>query len=500
MTDAQRAYNLLSDKRWRLNNLYRIRDKHGQEVPFRLNAAQEDLFDNLHYLNLILKARQLGFSTFIQIDMLDECLFTSNTAAATVAHTQHDAAELFDNKIKFAYDRLDPGLKAEIPAKQDSARKLSFANGSSISVGTSLRSGTFQLLHVSEYGKMCAQTPEKAKEVRTGALNTVAAGNIIWIESTAEGNEGDYHDMCQRAQELQQMGRELTPLDFKFFFYPWTWEPSYTLDAEVPIPADLRRYFDELREKGINLSAGQEAWYVKKSETQHDEMRREFPTTPDEAFEASIEGAYYAKQMLKIRAEDRICRVPVEDLPVSTFWDLGIDDETTIWLHQRLGLENRFVGYIHGSGEGAGYYGQELEDWRKKHSHGRTHALTFAGHYLPHDADKRSMGTGRRYRDHLADSNLSGPIKVVPQTNDVLGDIQTCRTVLASCWFDEEECSEGIKALDNYRREWDPNKGTFKNTPRHDWASHGADGFRTFAVGYRPMVKATRKPRKRPRV
>jgi hypothetical protein len=76
----------MKDRRWRLNNLYHIIDKDGRRIPFRLNWAQEALLDGLHHQNVILKARQLGFTTFIQLFMLDACLFNSNIRAGTIAH------------------------------------------------------------------------------------------------------------------------------------------------------------------------------------------------------------------------------------------------------------------------------------------------------------------------------------------------------------------------------------------------------------------------------
>ena len=63
----------LSDKKWRLNNLYKIKSIEGKEITFKLNWAQNDLLDNLWYFNVVLKARQLGFSTFILIYLLDHC-------------------------------------------------------------------------------------------------------------------------------------------------------------------------------------------------------------------------------------------------------------------------------------------------------------------------------------------------------------------------------------------------------------------------------------------
>ena len=84
-----------------------------------------------------------------------------------------------------------------------------------------MRSGTLQYLHVSEYGQLCAKFPDKAREVRTGALNTVQAGQIVFIESTAEGQEGHFLRSMRGGPSQQRMGTKLSPLDFKFHFFPW---------------------------------------------------------------------------------------------------------------------------------------------------------------------------------------------------------------------------------------------------------------------------------------
>ncbi|NEU36364.1 DNA packaging protein, partial [bacterium LRH843] len=78
---------------------------------------------------------------------------------------------------------------------------------------------------------------------------------------------------------------------------------------------------NDLADRGIALSPGQRAWYARKAEQQRDRMMREFPATPDEAFAASIEGAYFGREMARVRAEGRITTVPHEPgLPVNTFW------------------------------------------------------------------------------------------------------------------------------------------------------------------------------------
>src|SRR5215213_1968599 len=118
-----------------------------------------------------------------------------------------------------------------------------------------MRSGTLQYLHVSEFGKICAQTPEKAREIVTGALNTVEAGQFVVIESTAEGQEGAFFEMTQRARSRAASGVPTTALDYRFHFFPWWEERAYALDdAAVGIGQEETRYFDELEASGITLS------------------------------------------------------------------------------------------------------------------------------------------------------------------------------------------------------------------------------------------------------
>ena len=279
--DFARAVAQFSDQRWRLNNLYWIRDAHGRRVKFTMNPAQTALYEARHTLNLVLKARQLGMTTFTQLFMLDACLFNSNIAAGTVAHTLHDAEAIFKEKVRYPYEQLPAALRQAIPAVSDSARELAFANGSSLRVGTSLRSGTYQYLHVSEYGAICARYPDKAAEIRAGALNTVHPGQTIFIESTAEGREGDFYEFCHRARGHAAEGRALTALDFRFHFFPWWGHAGYELPPEdVVIPARLERYFARLVDVGIRLSPGQSAWYTRKAEQQGDRMMRDFPQPP----------------------------------------------------------------------------------------------------------------------------------------------------------------------------------------------------------------------------
>lgn len=458
----------LSDPYWRINNLYYIVDKYGQKIRFKLNWAQEELYHDMWYCNVILKARQLGMSTFISLLFLDRTLFNPNQSAGIIAHTLEDAQQLF-RRVKFAYDNLPPAIKNVIRAETDTAQMLKFSNGSSLRVGTSLRSSTFQYLHISEFGKICAKFPDKAQEIVTGSLNTIAPGQYIFIESTAEGKDGYFYDICKRAQNAKPS--ELSQLDFKFHFFPWWKEKDYRIGSVIQIDEDTQTYFDHLEGKGIHLTEEQRWWYAAKAQVQQEDMSREYPGTPEEAWQVSHEGLYYSKQMNIVRAEERIMRVSYEEeLPVHTAWDLGYNDQNAIWLFQIIRGEVRLIEYMEGSGE-------SLAEWINKL---KAKDYTYGMHLAPHDIMVHEYSTGMSRQ--AAARKLGFTLTKVPQV-EIIPGIDTARSLLKRCYFDEKKCALGVKALENYKKEWDDRHGCWRSKPLHNWASHGADAFRTLATG-----------------
>jgi len=246
--DLAFAEKRLADPYWRLSNLYFVIDKHGSKVRFTPNWAQQELLKNLWFCSVILKSRQVGVSTLICLLFLDRCLFNSNLAAGIICHTREDSEHLF-KRIKFAYDCLPESIKSARPATIDSARELVFNNGSSLRVGTSMRGSTLQYLHISEFGKICAKFPDKANEIITGSLNTIAPGQYVFIESTAEGREGHFYEMCKQAKALADQEKELSKLDFKFHFFPWWREPEYRIGNVTRLPQSSMNTFTLWRGK-----------------------------------------------------------------------------------------------------------------------------------------------------------------------------------------------------------------------------------------------------------
>lgn len=276
----------LVDRVWRLNNLYWVVDEEGNLMRFKLRPAQIHLLENMHYKNIILKARQLGFTTFICIFMLDYALFNKNKSLGIVAHTKDDASVIF-RKVKIAWDNFPAPLKDyfKLTTTGDSATEYQFTNGSVMRVSTSLRSGTYQMVLITEFGKICARFPEKAAEIVTGTLPAVPSAGVVFIESTAEGEEGHFYEYCQDAMEAKRLHRQLTRKDYKFFFFPWYENPADVVSGDVPISAEISEYLSKMeRLVKVTFTKEQKNWYYLTTKELKTKMKQEHPTTPEEAF------------------------------------------------------------------------------------------------------------------------------------------------------------------------------------------------------------------------
>lgn len=452
----------LGDKRWRLANLYKIKDKNGKVVDFKPNWAQ-DLLLKPHYLNIVLKARQLGVSTYHAILFLDACLWNHNVNAAIVADSKPIAREIFIDKVKFAYDNLPSFVRDLCPAHRDNVHEMRFSNGSVFRVATSLRGGTLQLLHITEFAKICQENPSKANEIISGALNAVQAGQFICIESTARGREGHFFELCKRAQEIQDLGTPLGQLDWKLWFFSWWQHPDYTIDSKnILLPKELQEYFKGLEDKGIVLTDDQKAWYYKKSLTQGEYMKREYPSTPEEAFESAHEGFYFAKQMSQARQERRICHLPPDDhAKTYSASDIGIGDNCAIWVYQTVGKEIHLIDYYESCDESSAHYIKWL----------KTRPYHIDVHILPHDAKAREKGSGKSYADYFIDAGLK--INVLARDSNEMFGIECLRATLPRMFFDQSKCDKGVKAVEAFRKEWNEKMGCYREKSFHNWASHG---------------------------
>ena len=266
-------------------------------------------------------------------------------------------------------------------------------------------------------------------------------------------------------------------MDFAFHFFPWYCNPEYQLVESVHIPEELVKYFKELQEMlSIVITSSQMAWYASKYKTQGDNMKREFPSTPEEAFEASNEGLYYGRQIASARQQGRMRKVYYDaNVPVHTAWDLGWNDATSIWFFQQTGQEIHLLEYYENSGEALTHYLQHIKS--KPYLYGK--------HLVPHDAIVHEYSNGLSRVEVARNHGVN--FTIVPDIG-VNEGIDAVRNLLNRCWFSQEACEKGIHALENYRKEWNERQGCWSSHPLHNFASHAADAFRMLAVGIGQLV------------
>ncbi len=501
------------DALWRVcdSGMYKImiKDVAGNPsgvIPFKANDTQRRFIKNLHYRNLTLKARQLGMTTLVCLMWLDYALFNRNVRCGIVAQDDPSATAFFRDKVKFAYDNLDPELKKMFPLRSSNTNELLFAHtgpggeqqDSGIRVATSFASATLHRLLVSEYAKICAKFPDKANEIVIGTIPTVPENGLVIIESTGEGAEGDFFERVKKAEKLSQEGRKPNVKEFQLHFYPWFIDSQYEMEpAGVLMTPELIRYFSDVeKEMGVTLSPRKRAWYAATLEgsfsgNQEEKMFSQYPSTPNEPFFVSTEGVYFRKEMAIARKQGRICRIPEVDSPVNTFWDLGSSDGCAIWFHQQVGLEHRFIGYYEAHGEKLSVYAKELQD----------RGYVYNKHFLPHDADhKRLSDSNKSIKEMLEDLLPGAAFEIVPKITDLNTGIQMARNSLAGSWFDVEKCKEGIDRLDRYQKRWNRVDGRYSDEPsKSNGASEGADAYRQFAqamsAGNVTMAGSTRQGR-----
>ena len=202
------------------------------------------------------------------------------------------------------------------------------------------------------------------------------------------------------------------------------------------------------------------------------------------SFESALIGSYYSSYLETAREEQRITRVPhTPSIPVHVALDIGVGDSTAIWFFQAVGQMIHVIDYLEASDHGLEWYAKVLKD--KPYVYGRF--------FWPHDAEARDFSADGRTRLAIAESLGLRPSVVVPR-GDIADGIQAVRTMFPRFVFDQDKCHDGLQALGAYRREWSESRKTWSDHPLHDWASHGADALRCFAVGYQEETPAVKIP------
>ena len=200
-------------------------------------------------------------------------------------------------------------------------------------------------------------------------------------------------------------------------------------------------------------------------------------------FESAILGAFYGKEMRQLTDAGRITEVKHDPMfPVFTAWDLGYSDDTSIWWYQVVHGELHILDYHSSNGQPVAFYTGLIQ------AKEREYGYRYQTHWLPHDARAKTLASGgKSIIEQLSVKIPLENMKIVPSLS-LQDGIQASRLALMRSWFDLK-CEEGIECLRQYQREYDEDKKVFRDKPRHDWTSHGADAFRMLSIAWREEAK-----------
>ena len=203
-------------------------------------------------------------------------------------------------------------------------------------------------------------------------------------------------------------------------------------------------------------------------------------------FESAILGAFYGKEMRQLTDQGRITDVEYDPMfPVHTAWDLGYSDDTAIWWFQVVHGEIRMLDYHSSNGQPVAFYAGIIQTREKERGY------VYGTHYLPHDARAKTLASNKSIIEQLSDKIALKSLKIVPSLS-LQDGIQATRLALTRAWFDHK-CEDGIECLRQYQREYDEDKKVFRDKPRHDWTSHGADAFRMLSIAWKDEARLPHK-------
>ncbi len=485
ITKEQFENTYLKSKLWRLNNIYKVINKKGDIVTFRMNAAQHIVYSvsRQHPRVLILKSRQQGISTFWLVSYFDDSLFRPYLNVGLMAQGTDEASTLLE-RTKFLWEQLNADIKAfiKVALQKDNTKEFSFSNNSSMFIRVSFRSATLQRLHISEFGKIANNFPKRAREVKTGTLQALAPGNTGVIESTAEG-DNDFKVLWDNSILALHSG-EMAPKDFYPVFLSWLDDPDCNEEVDQTADDDALQYFKDLEKKtGRALSRTQKNfWIVQRRELLEDIMQ-EYPGTPEEAFMASKDGTYFSRvfnahcvRLGRVRRD-----LYDKNLPIEVYFDLGVEDHAVLIFTQKYKGEVRVIHEYYNNGYALVHYLDYVKNYVYSSN---VKALKF-----PHDIAVREQGVAhangraKSRKDVVLDyrkTNYQKWFVDVIAKGSLIDGIELVRDMLKN-FFIDPSCTYLISCINRYTKEWDDVLKVWKKTPRHDKYSHGADALRQVA-------------------
>ena len=414
------------------------------EIPYLPRPQQQEVHDlvSAHRFGVIVAHRRWGKSVCFANELIKKCLTTQKTdyRAAFMAPTYTQAKDVLWDELK----RYLAPVPTELWSANESELRVDFSNGSRLRLYGADKPDRLRGLYFDDV--VCDEWDTTKLEVFTEVIRPAISdrkGNFYAIGTfkTSNGALGQLYDMAEQDGWFRRV-------------YPVS--ESASLDPEEV--EDARKVMSR------------------------EEFAREYDCVRVSAVKNAILGRYIDEA----DEADRITSVPYDpSLPVTTAWDLGVGDATSIWFCQQVGRgEVRLIDYYEASGEGLPHYAQVLKD--KGYSYGE--------HIAPHDIGVRELGTGKSRLEVAAGFGVN--FRVLPRVSqntrsEIDERIEASRMLLPRCYFDREKTASGVEALRSWHRDNTPT-GELKHQPVHDWSSHAADAFGYLAMGIRALVNVER--------
>jgi Terminase RNaseH-like domain len=226
IVEGGRTYRV-APREFLMRERLKIRNKRGRLESLKVNAVQRDYAEKAGKRSIVLKARQLGITTYVAARFFLNCITRPGTMCVQVAHDQRSAEEIFRIVHRLLANMPEVLRKGALATSHANKRQIIFPHLDSqyrveAADENAGRGLTIQYLHCSEVSRW----PGDAEATLAALRAAVPPDGEIVLESTANGAAGCFYEEWQRAE---QMG-------YSRHFYPWWWEPSYKREVDPALP------------------------------------------------------------------------------------------------------------------------------------------------------------------------------------------------------------------------------------------------------------------------
>jgi hypothetical protein len=470
----------MTDALWRVANLYDITHPKRGLIPFRPNREQVAVlicvFIRRYRRILLPKSRQLGMSTLLMVVGMDACAFTEGYQAAIIDKTAPDAESKLAGKAKLAWQALErecPEAVAGV-AFSPAVQQLTWTAGdveSTFKASVSVRGGTLNWLHISEWGEIQDKARHRSAEILSGGLPAVEqAGDdgMMIVETTWScGLDGELGGLAREALETRE--DEKGPTSWRILFFGWIGREDCTA-AVGRVDDESEKALQAIEARtGLTISKPQRLWFAqKRRELGSRRMRSQYPATLSDCLEATKEGSIYGDWIERAQSSGRTqVKLAVHGgVPVHTFWDLGAPLNTVCIYVQVVGREWRIID---ADIDLDVTLGARVACMKAK-------GYNLGHHFIPHDGGQETT-TGSDKAAFMA-AGLPNII-TVPRIPDVWDGIDETRQVFDDFVFrDCPEVNLALQRLRAYHFARENSGGITTDRPVHDINSHVADAFR----------------------